>query len=259
MPVNEQKDSLHGAGLSDLYFLLVYILNRRDGINDWVFDRCREVQAQPDSCLDLWSREHYKSTIITFALTIQDVLKNPEITTGIFSHTRPMAKAFLKQIKNEFEQNEVLKKLYPEVLYADPKRESEQWSDDGGIIVKRKGNAKEATIEAWGVVDGQPTSKHFGLLVYDDVVTRESVTSVEQIHNVTEAIKLSFNLGKRGGKKRMIGTRYSAGDSYGIFIEEKIFTPRIHAATEDGKPDGQPVFLSREELAGKRRDMGIYL
>jgi hypothetical protein len=63
--------------------------------------------------LDLWAREHYKSTVITFALTIQDILNDPEITVGIFSHTRPIAKAFLRQIKQEFETNEDLKAGFP--------------------------------------------------------------------------------------------------------------------------------------------------
>ena len=45
------------------------------------------------------SREHAKSEIITFALTIQDILRDPNETFGIFSHNRPMAKQFLRLIK----------------------------------------------------------------------------------------------------------------------------------------------------------------
>jgi hypothetical protein len=165
----------------DLFFLLVYVLGRKDADSDWVFERCREVQASPDGHLDLWARGHYKSTIITFAQTIWDIINDPEITIGIFSHTRPIAKAFLRQLKREFETNEQLKALFPEIFYANPSAESPKWSEDEGITVRRSSNPKEATVEAWGLVDGQPTSKHYRGRVYDDVVTRESVTTPEMM------------------------------------------------------------------------------
>src|SRR6478735_10403991 len=113
---------------TDLYFLLRYGLKRADAANKWVYERCGEVQADPDGHLDLWAREHYKSTIITFAKTIQDILIDPEVTVGIFSHTRPIAKAFLRQIKQEFETNETLKTWFPDVLWANPHKESPKWS-----------------------------------------------------------------------------------------------------------------------------------
>lgn len=150
---------------TDLYFLLTVILGRKDMQRDWLFDRCMEVQDSPDGHLDLWAREHYKSSIITFGKTIQDILADPEITVGLFSFTRPIAKAFLRQIMREFEGNDTLKELFPDILWEQPRKEAPKWSEDDGIIVRRAGNPKEATIEAWGLVDGQPTSKHYGLVV----------------------------------------------------------------------------------------------
>ena len=256
---DQDTEALRRLCREDLYFLLSVGLNRPDVRDPWLFDRCREVEAAPDGHLDLWAREHYKSTIITFAGTIQDVLRDPEITVGIFSHIRPMAKSFLKQIKVEFEDNEFLKKLFPDVLYAEPRRESPTWSLDTGVTVRRDTNPAAATIEAHGLVDGQPTGKHFGLRVYDDVVTLASVTTPEQIEKTTQAFEMSLNLGTRGGRMRGIGTRYHYNDTYRTIMERGTLIPRVHKATEDGTVRGTPVLLTPEQLGEKRRDMGPYV
>lgn len=242
----------------DLFFLLTIGLRRKDINKPWLYERIREVEKSPNGHLDLWAREHYKSTIITFGLSISDILNDPETTIGIFSHTRPIAKGFLDQIKRELETNTFLKGLFPDVLYQNPASESPKWSLDNGLIVKRKTNPKESTVEAWGLVDGQPTSKHFKTLLYDDVVTRESVTTPEQIQKVTSAWELSLNLGANGGNKRYIGTRYHAQDTYKEMMDRGSVKPRIYTATDNGKLDGEPVFLSKEVLMEKRRDMGPY-
>lgn len=252
-------DAMRRLCREDLFFLLAVALKRGDTNRDWLFDRIREVEARPDGHLDAWAREHYKSTIITYALTIRDILIDPNVTIGIFSHTRPIAKKFLSQIKDELEKNNFLKGLYPDILYAAPHKEADSWSLDNGITVKRSANPKEKTIEAWGLVDGQPIGAHFSLLVYDDVVTRESVTTPEQIEKTNEALALSFNLGAHGGKRRFIGTRYHFADTYRMVEERAIAIPRIYAATEDGTPEGKPVFLTAESLAEKRMSMGPYV
>ena len=40
---------------TDLYYFLIWVLGRRDAMNDWCYARCREVQASPDGHLDLWA------------------------------------------------------------------------------------------------------------------------------------------------------------------------------------------------------------
>ncbi len=251
-------DDLRALCAGDLFFLLVHGMGRADMDNDFCFARCREVQAVPDGCLDLWAREHYKSTIITVGLTIQNILNNPALTVGIFSHTRPIAKAFLRQIKREFETNQLLRELFPHI--CPPGRgEFRTWSEDNGIVVRRENNPKENTVEAWGLVDGQPTGKHFDLLIYDDVVTLESVSTPEQIAKTTEAWRLSLNLGARGGVRRMIGTRYHANDTYAELMKSGSVFVRLHPATADGTFEGVPVLLSRKNLDEKRRDMGPYV
>jgi len=240
--------------LADRYYLLVNVLKRKDALHPWLFARCREVELDPDGHIDIWAREHYKSTIITFAGLIQEVLKDPEITIAIFSHTKSIAKGFLNQIKQELTGNELLKEAFPDVLYDDPETQSPRWSLDAGIVVKRKGNPKEGTIEAWGLVDGQPTSKHFKLMDFDDVVTEASVGTPEQIQKTTEAWSLADNLGTTDGRKWHVGTRFHYADTYHEIIKRGAAILRNYPATHDGTMDGRPVLFSQAVWDRKKRD-----
>jgi len=101
---------------TDLFWLIWFGCKRNDIAKQWLLDRCKEVEAAPNNHLDLWSRNHYKSTIITFGKSLQDILASHgddplpewdrEVTIGIFSATRPLAKGFLRQIKQELEKTE---------------------------------------------------------------------------------------------------------------------------------------------------------
>jgi hypothetical protein len=92
-------EHLRWMGQHDLWFLLYYLLHRRHLDTDFHFDRCTEIRKNPNNNLDLWFRESGKSELLTFGLVIQDILNDPNITIGIFSHTRPIAKGFLRLIQ----------------------------------------------------------------------------------------------------------------------------------------------------------------
>lgn len=238
--------------LVDRYYLLVKVCKRTDMLHPWIYARCREVERAPDGYIDLWAREHYKSTIITFGGIIQAILTDPEITVCIFSHVGSIANDFLKQIKTELEMNETLKTLFPDILWQNPQKQAKQWSAEGGITVQRKGNPKEATLESSGLVDGQPVSKHYRLRVYDDVVTDKSVNTPEQIAKTTDAYSLSGSLGMADGKEWMIGTRYSYADTYEWILSRGALKERIYPATQDGQLDGKLVLFTKEYWKEKR-------
>lgn len=243
----------------DLFYLLRFGLNRIDADSQWVLDRCREYQAAPDGYIDLWWREGYKSSIITFAGIIQGLINDPERTYGIFSFTRPIAKTFLRQIKVELETNEGLKELFPEVFYREPKKEAVKWSEDDGIVVRRKNNPKESSVEAWGLTDGQPTSRHFTDLHYEDIVTIDTVRTPGMLAKTTEAFLNSLNLGTREGRRRAAGTRWHFNDTYATIIERGILKPRIWTATKDNTFTGEPWLLTPLQLAKKIADYGPYI
>lgn len=238
-----------------LYFFLVGILGRTDAMHPWICDRAKEVQLDPDGRLDLWARFHYKSTLVTFALTLWELAQDPELTFGIFSHTKGIARGFLGQLKKEMEDNPLLHWLWPDVFHVNPLKGKHKWGIDVGLCVKRKGNPKEQSIEAWGLTDGQPTSKHYQRLIYDDIVTLESVNTPEQIEKTTSALEISYMLGTDGGKIRYVGTRYHPQDTYHTLIERGSAVVRCYPATDDGTISGRPVLVSFEYLDEKKRDM----
>lgn len=232
---------------NDRFYLLAVLLNRPDVLHEWLFDRCREVEAEPDGYLDLWARFHYKSTIITFAGIIQELIRDPEIRIAIFSATQKIAIKFLKQIKEELQQNSTLVSIFPDVFYYNPRKESPNWSDTG-IVIKRKGRPKEASVSAYGLVDGMPIGSHFPLLVYDDLVTIELVSNQDIRDKVTERWELSDSLGVESGTRKWhAGTRYDFADTYGVLLERQVLKPRLYPATDTGLLNGTPVLMDPDE------------
>jgi len=237
----------------DRFYLLVRILGRIDCLHDWIYARCREVEENPDGYIDIWARDHYKSTVITFAGIIQEILKDREITIGVFSHTKAVAEKFVTQIQQEFERNKILQWAFPDVLYANPSAQSPRWSVQKGLVVKRDGNPKEGTVEAWGLVDGSPIGAHFKLMVLDDVVVPESVNTPEQIMKTTEAWSMAGNLSMEGGRTWIIGTRYHFADTYSEIMNRSAAIARIYPATHNGQKDGRPVLFSYGEWEKRKR------
>jgi len=159
----------------------------------------------------------------------------------------------------ELEGNERLQQLFPDILYEKPKQQAPKWAENEGICVRRSSNPKEQTVEAHGLVDGQPTGRHFSLIVYDDVVVQESVSTPEQIKKTTTQWELSLNLGSTHRPRyQYAGTRYSYGDTYGTILQRAAVKPRVHPATYNGQMDGEPVFLEQERWEEIKKTTSTY-
>lgn len=245
--------------LKDLWFIVYFVMGLPSEIANTLFfvNACKEVERGPKTLtLDIWAREHGKSTIITGAETIQYHMANPDKCTGIFSYARPVAKAFLRSLKGLFEGNDLLKACFPDVLYSNPEKDSPKWSEDDGLILKRKTTGrKESTIEAWGLIEGMPTSRHFDRRIYDDIETADIADSPEQLNKCFSKFEVSDNLGVMfDGVERITGTYYAHN---GVLVRikdkktvdgEPMYHTRLKPATDDGTISGTPVLLGQERL-----------
>jgi predicted phage terminase large subunit-like protein len=241
----------------DLFFLLVYVCGRTDLDDDFHFARSRDIMAEPDGMMDVWCREHGKSSMVTFGKSLQDILVNQEERICIFSHTKTVASDHLQPIKYEMEENNKLKKLFPDILYANPSKQSPKWTEDA-IQVKRRGNYVENTVEASGLIDALRTGMHHTILVWDDVLNEKNVTNPEMITKTMEAVNSSTNLTCRGYRKRGVGTYYHFNDPYVQMIARGILRERLFPGTSDGTVTGAPVWWTPEQLADRRKTLTPY-
>ena len=241
--------------LNDLWFVLNFVMKIPNSNHRFVVRACREVEGGPkDYTLDVWAREHFKSTIITIGETVQWVLANPDSATGIFSYARPEAKKFLGSLKSLFQNEPMLKACFPDVVWNNCERDAPQWSLDDGLILKRSTNRPEATIGAFGLIEGMPTGRHFERRVYDDIVTEDMADSVDVMEKVKQKFDSSQNVGKEGGHHRVIGTFYHYSDPLVYIRDQKTpegkraYAFRLKPATHDGTATGKPVLLSQDRL-----------
>ncbi len=254
--------------LNDLWFLLYFVVKPfaddkgREMVNHpFVVRTCKEIEEGPqDYTLDIWARFHFKSSIITTAETIQYQLKHPEHSTGIFSHTGPVAKDFLTSIKRIFENEKILSVCFPDVVWNNYK-DSPQWSIDEGIVLKRKTTRREASVSAHGLVEGMPTGLHFERRIYDDITTADIAESVDVIEKVKDKFDVSQNLKTLvGSHHRVTGTYYSHVDPL-LYVRDKKdlegnpkYLLRFKPATEDGTAIGKTVLMTQEGLDELKND-----
>ena len=251
------KSIMRDLILKDLFFILLFVQGIEKANHPFVVKQCHMVQDGPQSdTLDVWSRFHFKSAVITVAETLQYHLRNPEECTGILAYARPAAKKFLRGIKTLCEQSITLQKCFPDVLWSNPLQEAPTWGEDNGLVFRRKSASRgESTIEAWGLTEGMPTGRHFERLVFDDIETEDIAKSPKMLDDVFGKFDMAvYNLGTGSDtdKRRVIGTYYShmgpikrIGDAT-LDDGTPMWKLRIVPATDDGTITGKPVLLDPE-------------
>ena len=257
--------------LSDIWFILYFVMgipDEKKPNHPFVVGRANEImEGEKDYTLDVWSREHFKTSLITIAETIQDCLGNPEESTAIYSHKASIARGkFLFEIKRHFETSVLLKKSFPDVLWEDAQKEAPIWSLDGGLILKRKSNRGEPNVSAHGLIEGMPTSIHTERRKYDDILTEDMADSLEYMEKVKEKYDSSQNLGTENGTHRVIGTFYHHNDplcyirdKVDFVTKEKLYLTRIYPATHNGLPNGVPVLISEKRLNALRHTKTFFM
>lgn len=115
-------------------------------------------------------RETGKSTLMR-ARAIQRILRNQQHCALLVNEKELLVKDFLAAIKYEFENNELLRALYPEIVPED--LNDTTWSATR-IIVNRKTGRPDPTLDVAGV-GAAVAGKHPDSIDVDDAISREAM------------------------------------------------------------------------------------
>lgn len=203
----------------------------------------------------------HNSTTCTVAKSIHLLLKNPNLRIIIASKTSQNAEGFLTEIKNHFENNTVLSRIFGKYYDA---RKCPKWDNREIIVFPRTALNKESSITCVGV-EGTVVSKHYDVAISDDLVDEEN-SRTQYMRDKTRTWYYQTYLPvieppdpevMHRGEHHRQGTRYHYADLYGHLIENELkeHTQRIQALSEHGQspwPEKYPPewFLKRKRESG---------
>lgn len=213
--MTDRKEALRERCKNDLKFLVVDVL----GLSRWNDElhggMVKHIEAPGDRKLVLVPRGHQKSTVISVCWVVQQLLRNPNETIGIYSAKWGLAKDLLHHIKNI-----LISSPLKDLFGAFRSRDGRWTLEEIDIAQKDPLKTKNPSIRTGGL-DGGKTGTHCSILLFDDPVTPENTTTPDQVRKTIDAFRDCLPLLDAGGKIIVVGTRYANGDLYGELIENE--------------------------------------
>lgn len=213
----------------------------------------------PTSTMFLAPRYSYKTYGAAKSIA-RRVIKDPDISIGIFRSTRDEARKLLSLVKNILRSPKVVH------YFGDPYYGAENWNEDEIILPWRTIARTDPTVFTMGT-SGTSTGNHPDFIYGDDLVTEvncDSIKEQEKLWNYIEAFEPQL---PSWGGLLLTGTRWSQIDCYGR-VESLNEAARKAGKTEDELPwhviihqadeereDGTrklyfPAYLTEERMAG---------
>lgn len=199
---------------ADFWFFLQEVLGVKQLNRKFHGEMADFMTTADERKLILAPRGHLKSTLCTVYYALWRICRNPNIRILIANYKLSLAQSLLFQIRNEILGNESIQNYYHNIL---PDMKKAKWNESQ-ITVNRTTNLKEATIEVAGV-GAEITGRHYDLIICDDVVGPENITTKEQLDKTLQWYNQLEFLLDPGGNQVMVGTRWHYDDLYGHIQE----------------------------------------
>jgi hypothetical protein len=253
---DELRETLRKDARASLYFLAKGILQYEKltpilhkDVADWVQDltKLRKLMLLP--------RGHYKTTIATKAfcvwLTIQEMVAHfgvpgCDLRILLTNESATNAERFLSEIESQWDNNMVLRWLFPELL-PNKRATGVKWSEKA-MTLKRNRGWSEATVNTIGV-GGAAQSQHYDIQIKDDLIGREAMESPDVMQKVITWFDYADSLfiSPEKGLDMISGTRWAIFDVYNYIMQKD---GRYDVYTREVIEDGKPIFPEEFSLQG---------
>lgn len=181
-----------------------------------------EIDGSRVQLIQFW-RGGGKTSLITKGRTLQRLLIDSDWAAGIANERQDNANAFLAMIKSEFEANDFLRALFPELIPENFRNTT--WAADRIIINRTRPNPVNPSVLATGV-GATVTGVHMNEWIVDDILSQDaaenarsgSYSEIEKINRWLVRLQPLLTDPKRD-PLTFIGTPWWPGDSYS-YIED---------------------------------------
>ena len=250
----EENERFRTLCKTSLKFLCKGIMGYKDWSNNLDLHDAISAHIRKPSKFKLFliPRDHLKSSIITKGGAIQRMLNNPNIRILIANNTWDNARKFLGSIQMYLAQGNMLSQSFGNFV-----GKGMIWNKDE-IVIKQRTTILDAPTIATTGLEKEQTSQHYDLIIADDLVARENVSTPEQRQKVKDYINSLMALLEPEGELWVVGTRWSQDDAYGDLIDEGIWDVMQRSCFK-GNDNKEPIFpekFSLEKLQFLRTKMG---
>lgn len=206
-----------GDFLSAWYTVCIYIMQMK--LQPFHL-RMMKHQLENRNSLTMSGRGIGKSYLLNTAYTITHVLRDRNITIAVITASLPQSKAFVSELKQYFEEGTTIYEIWGDLKGA-------KWSETEFMLDRTK-TRKESTVTAGSMTaSANLISRHFDLLILDDIVSQEnSQTRTQREKLKTYIYNVVFPLLEKQSKYagiKAIGTHYHPDDLWVTFKAGSMF------------------------------------
>ena len=210
--------------------------------------------------LDLWARDHYKTTCV-IARCAKRQLQDPARNITWYHAVEEKAVESARELGHHYQTNMELRELMPEGMKPPPISKARKWNSAGKFRFPCNVGRKDPTLFATGV-GSESTGGHSRIVVLDDIIGQKTIDD-SLMPKVRSWLGTTVNnVLETGGQQYAIGTIWDEDDVWNDFIQSTDCDVTQRGSGYQlylegkAKLDDAPVLYTIRELKKKRNKPG---